>query len=138
MILFVDDEARRVESYQEACEDAKMEVRVLSNVDKAWRFIEKESSQIELVVLDVMMPTGDRYEGSPAALGGIRTGLSFYRDLRNSHPELPIMILTQSNDGEIDKTVGHDRWTALHRKQSVLPTELPELIRKQLQAKGAA
>lgn len=136
MILFVDDEVRRTEAYRECCEDRGYKVRALSSVDDAWAFIEQKPQEIDLVILDVMLPTGDRYAQAAEALGGVRTGLSFYRDLRQKYPELPLMILTQSNDREIDATIAADPQAKLYRKQGVLPTDLPGLIEKQIKTGG--
>ena len=135
MILFVDDETRRMSPYVDACRDSGLKTEFKSDVDAAWEFVSHHASEINLLVLDVMLPTGARYDEQSQTVGGVRTGLTFYRDVREKNPELPILILTQSNDLEIDNTADKDQNALVHRKQNVLPSELPDIIRGMLDAR---
>jgi len=134
MILFVDEEQRRMNSYVEECEVAGFKVSLFSNIDLAWEFLQENRKNIEAVVLDVMLPTGKRF-ARPASLEGIRTGLEFYRDLRNIYTTLPVILFTQSRDPAIDRVAADDPKTSVHRKQQVTPSDLPQIVRFALGAR---
>lgn len=131
MILFVDDEARRIEAYREACELAGLEISFIDDAEKVVEFLRERKSDVQLLVLDVMMPMGSRYN-KPEATFGTRTGLEVLREVRNLAPELPVLLFTQSHDPEIDLMVEGDSRARVARKQDVLPSDLPNLIRTSL------
>jgi CheY-like chemotaxis protein len=132
MIIFVDDEARRMSPYLEACEFAGLEVELLDGLDEAWQRLRDGTKPVDVLLLVVMMPSGSLYSQSPEVLHGIRTGLLFYRDVRKIRLTLPIVLLTQSSDAEVDAAVRDDQWAVVVRKQDLLPSELPNLLREQL------
>ena len=78
MILFVDDEGRRVAPWLEALEEAFGPVRLCVDPDAALVLLEADPwPEVRLLVWDLMMPTsgagrltGDRASGRP----GVRSG----------------------------------------------------------------
>lgn len=131
MILFVDDESRRMDPYVETCELSGLETRLIQSVDEAWEFLQGNLAAVELLVLDVMLPTGDRY-GQAETVGGIRTGVAFFHDVRTLSAALPVIILTQSNDPEIDNVFDNKPRTRLEKKHIRTPSELVDIIRDML------
>ena len=99
MILFIDDEARLMDSHRQHLEfqlgDHQKQLRYFSDVDSAMAYFSENSSEVELVVLDVMMPPGHSFQESNH---GLKTGFFVYRKFRESRPELPILFYTNAND----------------------------------------
>jgi CheY-like chemotaxis protein len=81
MILFVDDETRRMKSYVQELQLLDYDVNFESNIDDALIFFESNHKQIELVVLDVMMPTGNSFSEDRSDYG-LRTGICFHERIR--------------------------------------------------------
>lgn len=127
MIIFLDDEERRISPYVEVCQFAGFDVELIDDVDEAWQRL-LGSEPVDALLLDVMMPPGSLYSQRPETLQGIRTGLLLYNEVRRIRPTLPIVVLTQSKDREIDAALRGDRWAVVARKQDLLPDELPNLL----------
>lgn len=129
MILFIDDEKRRMSSYLEACQFAGLEVKLIDDPELGWEEFLGSKKSLDLLILDIMLPTGDRFD-RPGSLGGIRTGLELLKDVRKEAPRLPVLLFTQSNDREPDEMIISDPRSYIERKINVLPSELPDLVRK--------
>jgi CheY-like chemotaxis protein len=99
MILFIDDEARLMDSHRQHLEfmlaEYKKELTYFSEVDPALKFFNESKDTLELVILDVMMPPGHSFEESNH---GLKTGYFIYRAFRQMCPDLPILFYTNSND----------------------------------------
>ena len=80
MILFVDDEKRRMKSYIDELKLSGYEVEIKSDVDSALDFFNKNHKQIELLILDIMMPSGNTFENVDTKYG-LRTGISLYEKI---------------------------------------------------------
>ncbi len=132
MILFVDDEERRTEAYREACELAGLKIDFIDDAETVVDFLRDRKAEIQLLVLDVMMPMGSRYN-RPEATFGTRTGLEIFKDVRTLSPTLPVLLFTQSHDREVDLAVEGDDNALVARKQDVLPSDLPALIKQHLE-----
>lgn len=128
LIMFVDDECRRMSTYVEACAFVGYEVRCIDDVDDVCEDLSKNLEGVGALVLDVMMPVGARFRERPEAEWGVRTGLLLYADIRREKPSLPIILLTQSTDLAIDSAVEKDRLAMVVRKQDLLPFDLPDLL----------
>lgn len=122
-VLVVDDELRSIRDYIEA-------LRVLSDVDVEFNidsaFAKAKTNRYDLILLDLMMPPGDRYscEDSNA---GLLTGLLFLRDLRSSGIGTFTILLT--NSIPIPPSSFLDDPSVLVRdKTEILPHELAELV----------
>lgn len=132
LIVFVDDELNLIDSYIKELEfDYKVEY--ISNVKKLLEFITAKSSEIELLILDVMMPSeniDDKY--SKNTQKGMKTGLILYEIIREKNPYLPIIIFTNvTRDVEeqtVKKIIEDDKAKFL-QKEDYLPFELSEQIK---------
>ncbi len=100
MILFIDDEARLMDSHRQnlefKLEEYQKELRYFSDVDEAVEYFVVHKDQIELVVLDVMMPPGDSFD--KGSNHGLKTGYLIYKRFRQVAPDLPILFYTNSAD----------------------------------------
>ena len=118
MILFVDDEERRVESYVDELILSNLEVKYIQNADKAWDYIEANHSSLDLVILDLMMPHGPRFEQIDTE-GGLRTGVRLYERIRQLSPNLPVVFL--SNVLEEEAGLRRDPAAYYFMKRDFLP-----------------
>lgn len=100
MILFIDDEARLMDSHRQnlefKLEEYQKELRYFSDVDEAMEYFDVHKDQLELVVLDVMMPPGDSFDKD--SNHGLITGYLIYKSFRKASPDLPILFYTNSAD----------------------------------------
>ncbi len=121
MILFVDDERRRMRSYVEAIELSHYQVKFESDVDDALNFFEKNCDQLKLLILDVMMPTGNSFDDEQTN-DGLRTGICFYQKVRQLNRNIPVIIFTNFRNNELTNIESEK--TLVFHKDGVLPFEL--------------
>lgn len=123
MILLVDDEKRRMESYVEELRLSGYEVEIKSDVDSALDFFNENYKQIELLILDIMMPAGNVFENVDTKYG-LRTGIIFYKKIRNLNLSLPIIIFTNVSNEAVEKKISLDQKSLFLQKQDFLPFQL--------------
>ena len=128
MILFVDDEPRELDSHRLELEMSGYGVVFESDVDNALQFIEENRDNIELLILDIMMPVGKAFEN--ARHEGMRTGIDFYERIRKTFANLPVIIFTNVTDelvmGKFSEENEANCWFL--RKADFLPYELAEKV----------
>ena len=92
MILFIDDEKRRMESWVEALRDEGFEVVQVGSVDAALDIAEDRARRplIEAVIWDMMMPPKSRL-GSDETRAGLATGAKLALRLRELLPRTPLI-----------------------------------------------
>lgn len=93
MIVIVDDERRRVDILERELTRAEYDFKLITEVDAALDFIEHHAEQIDLLILDIMMPPGRSFKYEDTE-DGLRTGVFFFYRVREKLPELPIIIFT--------------------------------------------
>lgn len=123
MILFVDDEERYMDSYLQELQLSKYEVKFIKEIDKAMVFLAENFKKISLIILDIMMPPGINFKHSNNDLG-LRTGVNFYKEIRKNDLNVPIIILTNVSDINLENHFRGDDKCQLLRKENVLPFEL--------------
>ncbi len=128
MILFVDDEKRRMESYVKELKLSGYEVEIKSDVDSALDFFNKNYKQIELLILDIMMPAGNAFENVDTKYG-LRTGIIFYEGIRNRNSTLPIIIFTNVSDEAVEKKINLDKKSLFLQKEDFLPFQFIDEIK---------
>ncbi len=128
-LLFVDDEAYQSRLYSDALLDGGFDVQIAESVDEALELARSDS--FDLILLDVMMPSGSFFEETETA-GGFTTGKALARELAEIQPEAKIVAFTNSRDPEIDAWFTKDDTVAYIQKQNVLYDELPRTLRKVL------
>jgi CheY-like chemotaxis protein len=126
MIVLVDDEPRQVDSYVRELELSGYAVVLQEDVDKALEFVEERRDEIDLLILDIIMPPG--VLGDADTQKGLRSGLKFFDRVRLLAPALPVLILTNVSDPH---AASHFRgatlcWFLL--KEECLPYELVEEV----------
>jgi DNA-binding response OmpR family regulator len=128
MILFVDDERRDNTSYLDELRMSGFKVEFRKDVSVAFSFLSEHLAEIELLILDVMMPRSTLFTEEETN-GGLRTGLRFYEKVRQIAPTLPIIILTNVSDTSISTMFQDDTNCFFHRKEDRLPFELAEDVK---------
>lgn len=127
MILFIDDEPRHMESYLQELEFSDFNVVLHYNVDDALDFFESNIDQIQLIILDIMMPPGKRFK----ELGsGLRTGVKVFEMIRSQAKEIPVIILTNVSDGKLENDFRTEKNCLFMRKEDYLPFEFVLEIKK--------
>jgi CheY-like chemotaxis protein len=132
MILVIDDEAREMDSYVQELRLCGFEVSFFREVDAALEFFGEHMRDIDLLILDIMMPPGNAFKDENT-LRGLRTGLFFFERVRSSVPEVPTIILTNVSDPHIAARFEHAANCLYLRKEDYLPFELAEEVRYVLQ-----
>jgi CheY-like chemotaxis protein len=133
MILFIDDERRIMNSYKEYLE-LKMrgdnhEVRFISDIDEALEFLEKHSAEIDLIVLDIMMPWGKQFS-SEKTNGGLQTGVLFYERVRDYSGDLPVLVFTNYLEEDLEKRLEQDTHCRFLQKSDYLLDDFVSEVRE--------
>jgi len=95
-ILFIEDEQWLMEGIVDGLKAFGYEVVVAENGSEGLDML--ESRDVDLILLDVMMPSGERIKD---ATFGRETGVEFCRVARELKPGIPIVCLTVVTDHRI-------------------------------------
>jgi CheY-like chemotaxis protein len=102
------------------------EVVDFKEADSCIRFAQSESN-IDLFIVDIMLPSKEYYSDS-VTRGFLYTGVFLARDIRKSHPETPILLISNHSDREslnkIEKALDTIGWCVFLSKFN-----LPGIIR---------
>jgi CheY-like chemotaxis protein len=129
MILFIDDDRRTMKSYVQELEFCDYQVKFEFDIDDAFHFYENNREHIQIVILDIMMPVGEKFSNQMAAEDGLRTGICFYEKVREDQPNLPVIILTNVSSAELSDIKNIKRTEAIIlEKPSLDPFILAEKV----------
>lgn len=136
MILFVDDEPRIMNSLRQYLEAQLKphgyEVVFHNNVDTAWDFFEKHIEEIDLVILDIMMPPEKQFS-TERTNGGLKTGLFFYKRIRARTQEMPVILFTNFSDEDVEKRLRQeDRKARFLQKANYLLLDFVDEVKRML------
>lgn len=137
MILFVDEERRHMNSFVEELQLAGYEVEFQTGVDaasSAWEFLQTNSTETELLILDIMMPPGEAFKEVDTGLG-LRTGVRFFERVRELLPDLPVIIFTNVSDDKVKERFEREINCLFLRKEDYYPFELSVEVQKLLSGK---
>ena len=129
MILFVDDERRHTSDFVRELEESGYQISFQSNVDLALQFLEESENDIELMILDIMMPPGKRFRDVDTD-EGLRTGVYLYERAREIRPELPVIILTNVSDEELEVQFRREANCWYFQKKHYLPYEVAHEVNR--------
>ena len=135
MILFVDDELRQMDSYVQELKLSGFELSQVNNVDEALQYFNEKYKEISLVILDIMMAPGAAFS-SEETKDGLRTGESFYREIRKVSRDLPIILFTNVSDEQVEARFSKEENCWFFRKEEFFPYELASKVRKILNFKN--
>jgi CheY-like chemotaxis protein len=107
-ILIVDDELATADAaphgsymwyYTQALRDGGFHVSKAQGPDDALEELSSKNKEVDLVILDIMMPPGKAYEKEDT-LDGLRTGVFLAKAIQSRRPHLPILVLTNVQNPE--------------------------------------
>jgi CheY-like chemotaxis protein len=127
MILLVDDEQRHMDVYARQLSESGYTVMYQQNVDAALKFVRENLANIELLILDIMMPPGLSFKDDDTELG-LKTGIRFFDKVRELVPDLPVMMLTNVSDYQVAKTFSEKRNSWFLTKKDYLPYEVVKVV----------
>lgn len=126
LVLLVDDDKLPMQFYVRALERKGYEVKHFLEPDGALEFVSKKASEIEAIVLDIMMPPG-RYKNTNQ---GLRTGVFLLPDIRKHCPDIPVVVLTNvKNPNTLNEFKGKSSVKVV-QKMAYPPFELADLVSK--------
>lgn len=129
MILFIDDEPNRLTSFIEFLEESEesYEVKLIPSLDEASNFLSKKFKDIELIILDMMMPCESFFDQDSDSLGNTG-GYLLYKQIRKEYEKIPIIIFTNVSDQTTKEKISDDRLSLFIQKRYTLPYELAEQV----------
>jgi CheY-like chemotaxis protein len=130
-IIFIDDEIECVEVYKEDLEIAvneknsdSLSIWTFDKLDEAYQYLEINGDNIDIVILDIMMPGGERFYSKDLDPMGLKSGFYFYQEVRKKYPNLDIRFFTNVTDLEMEKLIRDDPSAKIYYKDVLLPFEL--------------
>jgi CheY-like chemotaxis protein len=131
MILMVDDERRQMDSHYLELRYSGYDVEYFTGVDDALRALEARGDQVDLLILDIMMPPGAAFKDADTKQG-LRTGVRFFERVRADRPNLPVIIFTNVSPNRLEERFKRERACRLLQKEDYLPFELAEEVEKMI------
>ena len=132
MILMLDDERRIMSSYVEDLKLSGLDVEFSDDPEAALELLEGDATKVDLLILDLMMPPGERFEKVDTERG-LRTGVRVYEAVRAMAPHLPVVILTNVSDPKIERRFRAEKNCSFFRKEQVLPFEFTKQVTEFIQ-----
>lgn len=99
MILFVDDNPRRIQHYVSEVAKCGFQTQVISNIDEAMAFLKAPPASLQALVCDIMLPHGSL--DPDATRDGFRSGLILLDMALKARAHLPIVLLTHVPEEEL-------------------------------------
>lgn len=127
LILFVDDEPRRVAPWVDALREAFGTVEFRGGVGAALSFLDEDPRPVDLLVWDMMMPTEAGMTDEQTAYG-TRTGRVVHARFRQRHSEKPAILLTNARDDGLFAEVRRGLHDHAGRKRDLTPSKLVDLV----------
>ena len=81
-VLMIDDDEWPTKFYETALERRNFKVERCTDPDAGYEFAKENNENLKAIVLDMMMPPGERYRDHDTD-DGLKTGLLLYRDLKS-------------------------------------------------------
>ena len=131
MILLIDDDKRQMASYVAELRLRGFEVTHETYVDQALRFLEEGLPEVELLILDVIMPSGESFRDQPTE-HGLRTGVYIYERIRETQRNLPIIVFSDAHPADISRVIEGDPHCQFFEKRDLYPFELADAVEKTL------
>lgn len=135
-IFWLEDEPRRMTHYYEVvkaelAEIADLELRMFSDVDEAWVFVQEHYRQIDVAILDIMLPPGNfcKDDRDEEVSLGFRTGARFFERMCQLK-KIPTIFFTNVYDLSLQQRLAILGMQGFFQKKSLLPHEFANEVRK--------
>jgi CheY-like chemotaxis protein len=131
-VLIIDDDKLSMKYYRTALETEGFEVAQVCDPDGAIKYLSSEQNRRpDVIVLDIMLPTGDRYFGKPESWEGLRTGILLYPEIKTQCPKVPIVVLT--NVANPDIVAALPPGVRVYNKTDIAPFDLAAALNRHIQ-----
>lgn len=95
LVMLIDDDREPMKFYVMALEREGFEVKQIPGPDEAIGYVRNPSNpRPDIIILDIMLPPGKRYEGKFECDEGLRTGILLYPELKEYCHNVPFLVLT--------------------------------------------
>jgi CheY-like chemotaxis protein len=132
IVLLIDDNYVPVIHYVRHFQQVGFEIKHFFDPDTALEWAKKERKHIAAILLDIMMPPGEKYQDEDTN-EGLKTGVLLYQDLRRLCPRVPVIVLTNVEDQETLRLFDEGPLLKVVQKLDYPPVELAALVRERLQ-----
>lgn len=124
MILFVDDEIFRIDPILATFEIEGLSIKAVDNGIDCISFVENYFDNIELIIVDLMIPYGEQ------SVKDIYPGIELITDIQKITNKVPIIVFTNVASEEIQDFLKGLDIKEIIRKFEVDPLELVEIAKK--------
>ena len=138
-ILFIDDEKYLLNYYIEAVEGAGYKAVFCSSADEGLAYIRDRHAEIDLIVLDIMMPTPKGAAASETN-DGLDTGIWLLQQARELIEEATIPVIVLSNRSKVtleslvaERILLPDGLVLVATKTETAASALPNLVGRMYQ-----
>jgi len=129
-IFFIDDDVKRVSSYIDSLKQSGYNVILETNSSQVIPKFRENQKEIELIILDMMMPTEKELKEETEY--GRRKGLYLLKKIREISQDVPIIILTVVRDATLSEET-KKYGASPYLEKPILPSRLEEEIKKKLE-----
>jgi len=125
-ILYIEDEIDLEKEFPEILAIEGYDVDKARNGDEALQKLRNHGKEYDLIILDIMMPTGEEIAPDQSAKGGFETGKVILKKLRHELKlQIPVIVLTAYSKPETEDELRSFGISEFLGK----PTSLTELLR---------
>lgn len=131
ILLWVDDDIEgSLKPFLDEMEDSGYIVIRARTPEEMWNQLSKNEKKIQGIIMDIMLPTGDKIKSGDAQMG-VTTGLVLLELLKSKHKysDIPILIFTILNNQKVFDWAKKYSVPML-RKQETFPEELVDELTK--------
>ncbi len=133
-ILVIDDDRLPMEYYISRLQKSNYDVLYYLNPDDMFKDIGKEKPHIDGIILDIMLPPGQKYKDKPTNQG-LRTGVFLLCDLLGEYPNIPIIVFTNVRNPKTLAEFSQGELLKTAFKPDYAPKKLVELLDEMLNQK---
>jgi CheY-like chemotaxis protein len=128
MILWIEDDADSLKGIILPLTKDGYKVEIAGNANEALVYLEKSSTEIELIILDLILPTGDL---KPISGEMERyTGLDIIYKLKEKELNIPIIVFTVVESPQLEQTLTKLGVRKILLKGRLLPNQLKKQVDK--------
>ena len=131
LILLIDDDRLPMQFYVKALQLKSFKVKQCFEPDSTLDFVGKKASQINAIILDIMLPPGKTYEHEDTN-EGLRTGVFLLKDIRKYCPNTPVVVLTNVKNPETLSEFREKSLVEVVQKKDCPPFELAKIVDEML------
>ena len=132
-ILMIDDDRLPMEYYIRSLERNDFDVKYFTRPDDAFRYLDEEKPHLDSIILDIMLPPGEKYKDEQTDQG-LRTGILLVKDFHGyaDYSNTPVIVLTNVRNPRTLAELPESDLLKIAFKPDYPPKKLVELLGKML------